>query len=98
MKIQIFKFEEFIVIIIGRINAISTSKIRKIIAIKKNRIEKGNREDFKGLNPHSKGDSFSRSKYFFFDKIVDKNIIIIEIIKKIILKIKRFKIIYIKNF
>lgn len=30
--------------IIGRIKAISTSKIKKIIAIKKNRKEKGKRE------------------------------------------------------
>lgn len=41
--------------------AISTSKIKKIIAIKKNRIEKGIREEFKGLNPHSNGDNFSWS-------------------------------------
>lgn len=48
--------------IIGSIKAISTSKIKKIIAIKKNRIENGTREEFKGLNPHSKGDIFSCSK------------------------------------
>lgn len=46
---------------IGRIKAISTSKIKKIIVIKKNRIEKGIREEFIGSNPHSKGDDFSRS-------------------------------------
>ena len=34
-------FELFKEIIIGIINAISTSKIKKIITIKKNRIEKG---------------------------------------------------------
>lgn len=45
----------------GNIRAISTSKIKKIIAIKKNRKEKGNRDEFKGSNPHSKGDIFSRS-------------------------------------
>lgn len=38
------KLEDFIIIIIGRIKAISTSKIKKIIAIKKNRKEKGKRE------------------------------------------------------
>lgn len=59
---QIFKFEKLIVKIIGKINAISTSKIRKIIAIKKNRIEKGIRDEFKGLNPHSNGDVFSCSE------------------------------------
>lgn len=45
----------------GNINAISTSKIKKIIAIKKNRKEKGRRDELKGSNPHSKGDIFSRS-------------------------------------
>lgn len=49
------------VLIIGNIKAISTSKIRKIIAIKKNRKENGNRDELKGSNPHSKGDDFSRS-------------------------------------
>jgi hypothetical protein len=55
-------FEKLIVKIMGRIKAISTSKIKKIIAIKKNRIEKGIREELMGLNPHSKGDVFSCSK------------------------------------
>lgn len=54
--------EIFIVKIIGKIKAISTSKIRKIIAIKKNRIEKGIREELRGLNPHSNGEIFSCSK------------------------------------
>lgn len=55
------------IIIIGRINAISTSKIKKIIVIKKNRIENGSREEFIGSNPHSKGDVFSRSFNDFFE-------------------------------
>jgi hypothetical protein len=42
-------------------SAISTSKIKKIIAIKKNRRENGKRDELKGSNPHSKGDIFSRS-------------------------------------
>jgi hypothetical protein len=78
--------------------AISTSKIKKIIAIKKNRIEKGIREELIGLNPHSKGDNFSRSKYFFFDRMEDKDITIMEIIKKIFEIINKLKIIYIKIF
>lgn len=45
--------------IIGKIKAISTSKIKKIIVIKKNRREKGIREEDKGSNPHSKGEDFS---------------------------------------
>ena len=42
--VQFNKFEDFIIMIIGKIKAISTSKIKKIIAIKKNRREKGKRE------------------------------------------------------
>jgi hypothetical protein len=45
----------------GKIKAISTSKIKKIIAIRKNRIENGIREELIGLNPHSKGLNFSCS-------------------------------------
>lgn len=44
MNDQIIKFEDLIIKIIGRIRAISTSKIKKIIAIKKNRRENGRRE------------------------------------------------------
>lgn len=66
--------------------------------MRKNRIEKGNREEFKGLKPHSKGESFSRSEIFFFDKRVDK-IITIRAIIKVIIDIKKIlKIIYIKIF
>lgn len=36
--------DDLIIKIIGKIKAISTSKIKKIIAIKKNRNEKGKRE------------------------------------------------------
>jgi len=39
---------------------ISTSKIRKITAIRKNRREKGRRDGKAGSNPHSKEDVFSR--------------------------------------
>lgn len=86
-------------IIIGRIKAISTSKIKKIIAIKKNRIEKGKREEFIGLKPHSKGEIFSFwVLLIFFLKRVDKIITIIEIIKIIILNIIKLKIIYIKFY
>jgi len=82
---------------IGKINAISTSKIKKIIAIKKNRNEKGNREEDFGSNPHSKGEFFSRSIIFFFE-INEANIITItEIIKMIKLIIIIIKIIYIIN-
>jgi hypothetical protein len=66
---------------IGKINAISTSKIKKIIAIKKNCKEKGSREEDFGSNPHSNGEHFSRSIIVFFDKIEANNITITEIIK-----------------
>jgi hypothetical protein len=46
-------------VINGNNSASSISKIKKIIAIKKNCKEKGSREQFEGLNPHSNGDLFS---------------------------------------
>lgn len=46
----------------GRSRTISTSNTRKITAIIKNRSENGKRLIKTGLNPHSKGDAFSRSK------------------------------------
>lgn len=48
--------------ITGKIKINSTSKIRKIIEIKKNRIEKGRRAESLGVNPHSNGLAFSRSR------------------------------------
>lgn len=93
---QIFKLENFIVKIIGSKRVISTSKIRKIIVIKKNRNENGIRELLIGLNPHSNGDIFSRFNFIFFEIIVEIFIIIKGIIsimiKGIVIKI----IIYIK--
>lgn len=83
--------------IIGKINAISTSKIKKIIVIKKNRIENGSRDEDLGSNPHSKGEAFSRSTIVFLDKIDAKNITIIEINIMISLIIKIEKIIYTIN-
>ena len=67
----------------GNNKAISTSKIKKITAIKKNRKEKGNRADVLGSNPHSKGELFSRSKNDFFERIEAITIINKEIIIKI---------------
>lgn len=72
------------------IRAISTSKIRKIIAIKKNRIEKGSRAELIGSNPHSKGDDFSRSIVAFLDK-AEASPITITLIKKIKVPIKKIK-------
>jgi hypothetical protein len=70
----------------GRRIAISTSKIKKIIVIIKNRRENGIREDEKGSNPHSKGEDFSRSSCLFF-LIIEANLMInneIMVIKKMI--------------
>lgn len=67
-----------------------------MMAIRKNRKEKGNREDLLGSNPHSKGEHFSRSMIVFFDKMEAKNII--TIVRIMINKpmIKVVKIIYTK--
>ena len=58
----------------GRRRTISTSKIRKIIASKKKRKEKGSRADLIGSNPHSKGELFSRSLKARLDSIQPKAI------------------------
>ena len=58
----------------GKRIEISISKIKNTMAIKKNRIENGIREVFLGSNPHSNGDTFSRSKIVFFENKVDKTI------------------------
>jgi len=60
-------FDDNMVIGIGNSSAISTSKIIKITAIKKNRDEKGSRGGFFGSNPHSKGDLLSRSSFIFLE-------------------------------
>lgn len=76
---QIIKFTILNKGIIGRIKAISTSKIKKITVIKKKCKEKGIRAEDLGSNPHSKGEHFSRSIKDFLDKIIDIIIITLEI-------------------
>lgn len=96
--IQINKFTNLNNLIIGKIKAISTSKIKKIIVIKKKCKEKGIRAEDLGSNPHSNGEFFSRSIKDFFDKIIDNIIIILEI-KIINIEIINIKMItYIKFF
>lgn len=85
--VQYIMFLVFIVIVIGKIIAISTSKIKNKIAIRKNWMENGKRADAFGSNPHSNGDIFSRFIIFFFEIIVHKVIITIEIIDDIIIDI-----------
>lgn len=82
----------FIVMIMGKMIAISTSKIKNKIATRKNWIENGRRADFFGSNPHSKGDIFSRSNLLFFEIIMhniinELEIVILIKIDKIILNI-----------
>lgn len=57
----------------GKIKINSTSKIKKIIVIKKKRIEKGKRAEYLGVNPHSKGLAFSRSLEDLKDNLRPKN-------------------------
>lgn len=65
------------------------------MAIKKKRIEKGMREELNGLNPHSKGDIFSRIKLDFIARIEEIIITTKEIQKKIHETINKLNIIYI---
>jgi len=66
---HLIKFIDLIVVIKGNIITISTSKMMKIIAIKKNCIENDKRALLKKLNPHSNGVAFSLILLDFFDKI-----------------------------
>ena len=56
--------------IAGNSKTSSTSKIRKITATKKNRRDKGVRDNLFGVNPHSKGLSFSRSSKVFLESSI----------------------------
>lgn len=71
-------FDVIIVIGIGSSSAISTSKIMKITAIRKNRDENGSRAEFLGSNPHSNGDLFSRSSLIFFEISVANIIMMVD--------------------
>ena len=56
----------------GNMRTSSTSKMMKIIEIKKNRSVNGRRALNLGLNPHSKGLIFSDINKFFFLKSLPK--------------------------
>lgn len=60
----------FTVAISGNKRVISTSKIKKITAIKKKCREKGMRALDFGSNPHSNGEFFSRSEWVFLDRVL----------------------------
>jgi len=87
-------FDVNIVIGIGRSRAISTSKIMKITAIRKNRDENGSRAEFLGSNPHSKGDLFSRSSLIFFEIRVARIIIAADRIRVTVAAVVTIIIIY----
>ena len=74
MIIHDLMFDVDMIIGIGSSNAISTSKIMKITAIRKKRDENGSRAEFFGSKPHSNGDLFSRSSLIFFEISVVNNI------------------------
>ena len=82
----------------GSNRVISTSKIRKITAIKKNRNENGNRAVPLGSKPHSKGEFFSRSEIVFFDSKEAIAITIVEIAKIIIIADDKIIIVFSKDF
>ena len=82
----------------GSKRVISTSKIRKITAIKKNRKENGKRAVPLGSNPHSNGEFFSRSDIVFFD---NKEAIImtkVEMIIIILIAINKIIIVFSKDY
>lgn len=89
---HLIKLEDVTVEIKGKIITISTSKIIKIIAIKKNCIENDKRELLKKLNPHSNGVDFSFFLLDFFDKIIVIIISMLETIMEIKADIVKIKI------
>ncbi len=80
----------------GRSKVISTSKIRKMTAIRKNRKENGKRAVPLGSKPHSNGEFFSRSEIVFFDNKEAIDITNVEIIKMIIIAEDKIIIVFSK--
>ena len=83
---------------IGSKRVISTSKIKKITAIRKNRKEKGSRAVPLGSNPHSNGEFFSRSEITFLDKIDAIIITKVEINKIIEIEMNKIMIVSFKFY
>jgi hypothetical protein len=98
ITIHDFMFDVVTTIVIGRSKAISTSKIKKITAIRKNRSEKGSRADLFGSNPHSNGDLFSRSSIPFVASTEVNTITIIVNVIVIVVAVATFKITYLDLF
>ena len=87
MTDQVMMEEILIIEAKGKRSVISTSKIKKITAIRKKRSENGNRAVPLGSKPHSNGEFFSRSEIVFFDRREAINITNVEI-NRIIATIK----------
>jgi hypothetical protein len=66
----VFRLLVRIIVGIGINRTISMSNTMKMMANKKNRMEKGIRAVLLGSNPHSKGDDFSRSVLYRAAKIL----------------------------
>jgi hypothetical protein len=77
----------------GNKRTISTSKIKKITAIRKNRRENGRRDELLGSNPHSKGELFSRSTIDFLERRAANIITIVVIVIRMSPSVKIDKII-----
>lgn len=94
VRVHVFTLENVMIVVRGKRSVISTSKIKKIIAIRKNRSENGSRADPLGSNPHSKGDLFSRSVIVFFARSVERIITAAEMIRTIVIKVIEISIDY----
>jgi len=65
IKVHIFLLINIFIIGIGKIMVISTSKMRKITAIRKKCIENGRRASLFGSNPHSNVEIFFFIVFFY---------------------------------
>lgn len=77
----------------GRSSAISRSKSRKVMATRKNFIEKGNRAELMGSNPHSYGWAFSVYRFRWGNQKATET----RVIDRVVL-ISRMSIIFITFF
>lgn len=78
----------------GSKRVISTSKIKKITAIRKKRREKGIRAEPLGSNPHSKGEFFSRSLIVFLERVDETSMRILDRMRLNKMKVDSERIIF----
>ena len=78
----------------GSKRVISTSKIKKITAIRKKRREKGIRAEPLGSNPHSKGEFFSRSLIVFLERVDETSMRILDRMRVNKMKVDSERIIF----